>query len=227
MEQFSILYEDKEIFLLNKPAGVAVQGGNGVAHPLDDEFSKQVGYRVHLVHRLDKETAGILIVAKTRDAASKWIKLIQTDSVSKEYVAVCVGEPFVNGKKMSKGTLRGIVEAHGREQSAETYFTVEKTAALPEDMCAANNISLSLLHITLGTGRMHQIRIQLAKANAPIAADDLHGNFKVNKLLRKAGIKKLHLAATKLTLPIQGKPQTFEIPLPEHMQKTVDLYFKN
>ena len=245
MSPISIIYENNEIYLVNKPAGVPVQGGEGIAHPLDDEFSKQVGFRVHLVHRLDKETAGILIVAKTSEAAAKWIKLIAGPLVSKEYTAICIGEPVVNGKKAASGTIKGVVEAHGREQSAETHFVVEKTATVaspallahetvsPADgvsVAAANvpsskPVTLSLLHITLGTGRMHQIRIQLAGAKAPIAADDMHGDFKANKLLRKAGIKRLQLAAVKLTIPVDGKQRTFTIPLPEHMQQTVDAFF--
>lgn len=245
MSPISIIYENNEIYLVNKPAGVPVQGGEGIAHPLDDEFSKQVGFRVHLVHRLDKETAGILIVAKTSEAAAKWIKLIAGPLVSKEYTAICIGEPVVNGKKAASGTIKGVVEAHGREQSAETHFVVEKTATVTSPALLAHEtvppaagaataatnvpsskpVTLSLLHITLGTGRMHQIRIQLAGAKAPIAADDMHGDFKANKLLRKAGIKRLQLAAVKLTIPVDGKQRTFTIPLPEHMQQTVDTFF--
>ena len=214
MNPFSILFEDDEILLVNKPHGTAVQGGAGIAHPLDEELSKQTGYKVHLVHRLDKDTAGILIVAKNPQAAAKWTKLIATKQVKKEYTAICIGEPLVNGKKSDRGTIRGTVEAHGKTQDAFLDFNVEKKAQ-----------GLCLMHITLGTGRMHQIRIQLAKAGCPIAADDQHGDFKQNKVLKKQGIKKLQLAATKLTLPIEGKPQTFTIPLPPHMQSTVENFF--
>ena len=252
MTPFAILYEDNEIYLINKPAGVAVQGGEGIAHPLDDELSAQVGYRIHLVHRLDKETAGILIVAKTSEAAAKWIKLVAGPLVSKQYTAICIGEPVVNGRTAKSGTIKGIVEAHGREQSAETHFVVDKVIAVDAGGTSAavtatggtptgstltgctptggtpivpKPIKLSLLHITLGTGRMHQIRIQLAKSGAPIAADDQHGDFKANKVLRRVGIKRLQLAAVQLTVPIAGSPRTFTIPLPEHMQRTVDDLF--
>src|SRR5574344_712615 len=256
MTPFAILYEDNEIYLLNKPAGVPVQGGQGIVHSLDDDFSAQVGYRIHLVHRLDKETAGILIVAKTGEAAAKWMKLIAGPLVQKEYTAICIGEPVLNGKKAQSGTIKGIVEAHGREQSAETHFVVEKVIAVDAagtqnaaagtqnaaagtqnaaagtqnaaagTQTAPKPIKLSLLHITLGTGRMHQIRIQLAKSGAPIAADDQHGDFKANKALRKAGIKRLQLAAVKLTIPVEGRQRTFTIPLPEHMNRTVEQFFK-
>ena len=254
MNTFSILFENDEILLVNKPFGCAVQGGEGVAHPLDEELSREKGYKVHLVHRLDKDTSGILIVAKNPQAASKWTKLIGTKEVQKEYVAVCTGMPEIKGKKCTKGVLSGTVEAHGRTQSAETFFTVEKSVRveLPALENASSeskadskealsdkaesktevkpdskpdSITLSLVKLKLGTGRMHQLRIQLAKAMCPICADDQHGNFKINKKLRKLGIKKLCLCSYKVTLPLNGKQQVFTVDLPEHMQKAVDTYF--
>ena len=218
MKPFSILYENSEILLINKPSGISVQGGVGISHPLDETLSEQMGYKVHLVHRLDKETAGILIVAKNAAAASKWIRLISTDQVKKEYYAVCIGCPVVNGNRRKKGVLSGTVEAHGKVQEAQTFYEVEKTWSVSAPNSDFEPVELSLVHITLGTGRMHQIRIQMAKAGAPLAADDQHGNFKVNKILRKCGIKKLQLAAIRLTIPVEGTARTFEIPLPEHFR---------
>ena len=220
MKAISILFENSEILLVNKEAGVSVQGGAGVSHPLDDELSAQLGYRVHLVHRLDKDTAGILIVAKTSEAAAKWIKLVAGESVQKEYLAVCLGVPVIGGRQQMSGVLEGIVEAHGRVQKAITHFKVEKTGSVALE--GAGEIPLSLVRVTLGTGRMHQIRIQMAGAGAPLAADDQHGDFKKNKLIRKAGIRKLQLAAVRLTVPLDGVQKSFEIPLPAHIQKTVD-----
>ena len=129
-----------------------------------------------------------------------------------------------------EGKLSGTVEAHGRTQNAELFFKVEKKWT--EKIISENaetgertekNLDLSLVKITLGTGRMHQIRIQMAKSSAPLAGDDKHGNFKLNKLARKAGIKRLQLAATKLTIPVDGKPKTFEIPLPEHFKNPCEV----
>lgn len=224
MTPFSILYENDEILLINKPNGVSVQGGKGISHPLDSELSAQLGYKIHLVHRLDKETSGILIVAKNPLAAAKWTGMIGRKDVKKEYIAITIGKPLVDGKPSEKGRIRGTVEAHGRTQEAYLDFTVEKSGVIAtESQTDESQIALSLVHIVLGTGRMHQIRIQLAKNGAPIAADDQHGDFKKNKLLRKAGIKKLCLVAFRLTLPVDGKERVFEIPLPEHMQKAASL----
>ena len=230
MKDLSILFENEEILIVNKPYGVSVQGGAGVSHPLDEELSKMLGYKIYLVHRLDKETVGILIVAKSPKAASKWTSMIASDKVKKEYYAICIGSPVVNGKKSRQGTINGVLQAHGREMSAQTHFEVEKECVLHQSITSGEtektvDVPLSLVHITLGTGRMHQIRIQMAKNEAPLAGDDQHGNFKINKIIRRAGIKKLCLASTKLTVCMDGKDYVFEIKLPEHMQSIVDKYF--
>ena len=219
MAQFSILFQNDEILLINKAAGVSVQGGEGILHPLDKELSAQVGYQVHLVHRLDKDTSGLLLVAKTSSAAAKWTRLIGEKFVKKTYTAFCLGQPLVNGKKTRSGSLKSSLVAHGKSQTASLSFTVEDECKLEE------GLSLYRIRVTLGTGRMHQIRIQLSQVGAPLAADDKHGDFKANKIIRKLGIKKLCLAATELVLPLEGENRTFKIPLPDHMAKIEELYF--
>ncbi len=230
MKNVEIIYENEEILLINKEAGISVQGGAGIAHPLDEELSKQLGYKIFLVHRLDKETSGLMIVAKSPQSANKWISLIAGKQVKKEYTAVCFGLPQINGKTAMSGTLRDTVTKSGREMSAVTNFNVIafKEVDLPEtaDQTLQNDLSdekivLSLVHLTLGTGRMHQIRIHLAKAVAPIVQDDKHGNFKLNKKVRRLGLKKLCLASTKITIPLNGKPVSFTIDEPEHIQNAM------
>ncbi|WP_294431116.1 RluA family pseudouridine synthase [uncultured Treponema sp.] len=231
MQQIPILFENDEIFVINKPAGVSVQGGQGISHPLDEEFSKQVGFKIHLVHRLDKETSGLMVVAKNPKAASKWIDLIASKQVQKEYTAICFGEPVINGKKQKSGTISGaVIKKNGkneREQAALTKFTVEevKTVEIPvfsenpdDEASRLLPVSFSKIHLKLGTGRMHQIRIHLASVASPICGDDKHGNFKLNKLIKKhLKIKNLLLCSSRLTIPTgDGKTKTFEIDLPEY-----------
>ena len=228
MNCVSILYENDEIYVINKPSGLAVQGGQGVAHSLDVDFSKQVGAKVYLVHRLDKDTAGLMIVAKTPAAANKWTKLIGSKVAHKEYVAVCAGS--INPKK---GVIKDDVVQHGDNKTAVTYYNVEKEwdvnyqqpdgqegqAAQVGQAARQGSVKMSQFRLLLDTGRMHQIRIHLAKQGCPIAGDDQHGNFKVNKILKKTlKVKKLLLASVKLTMPLEGKEQTFEIDLPDYMK---------
>ena len=206
-----IIYENNEILIINKPAGLAVQGGQGVVHSVDRDFAEQVGYKIYLVHRLDKDTAGLMVVAKNPVAAGKWTKLIGSKIVKKEYIAICSGS-----MPSKSGVIKEAVVQHGDEKAAVTHYQVEKEWTVNvEQEEGVKTIPMTQLRLKLETGRMHQIRIHLAKNGCPIAGDDQHGNFKLNKLLKKAcGIKRLQLAAVRLTVPIEGSEKVFEIPLP-------------
>jgi 23S rRNA pseudouridine955/2504/2580 synthase len=222
MKPIEIIYQDDEIFVINKPSGLAVQGGQGVAHSVDKDFAAQTGSKVYLVHRLDKDTAGLMVVAKSPVAASKWTKLAGSGEVKKVYEAVCAGR--INPEK---GIIHESLMQHGAERDAVTHYEVVKkwTVSVNTGSDDANapkigtihEIPMEKLRLTLETGRMHQIRIHLAGQGCFIAGDDKHGDFKRNKLLRKAcGIKRLLLASVSLTIPTTSGKKTFSIPLPEH-----------
>lgn len=254
MNLIPIIYENEEIIVINKAAGMPVQGGEKIVHSLDRELSVQMGYKIYLVHRLDKDTSGLMIVAKSSAAANKWIKLISSHQVKKEYKAVCIGKP-----KSSSGKIKENVEEFGVKKFAVTEYRLEKSffvslkkkpsdssdsvenvenvsgkpleknqkiAAQPEKSGGLQNgekIELSLVHLKLETGRMHQIRIHLAKSGCPIAGDDKHGNFRLNKVLRKiAGVKSLLLCSFRLVLPLDEGKREFEIDLPSHIKKVLD-----
>ena len=205
MNDIPIIYQNSEIFIINKKAGMPVQGGEKIAHPLDAELAKQVGQKVYLVHRLDKDTSGLMIVAKTPAAASKWTKLIGSKQVQKEYIAICTGT--INPKK---GEITEDIIQHGQSRRAVTHYQVEKEWQIERE--GEQPVPMCQIRLLLETGRMHQIRIHLAKQGCPIAEDDQHGNFKINKVLRKvAGIKHLQLFSVKLTLPLEGSIKAFEI----------------
>ena len=221
MNNIPIIYENDEILIINKPVGLSVQGGEGVSSSVDTVLPTQLGYKVFLVHRLDKETSGLMVVAKSSKAAGKWTNLINQHNVQKEYVAISAGIP-----KKRSGIFTDSVVQKGREQSAFTEYKLLESYTFPKesenqiDIQGLENKSFSLFSLKLGTGRMHQIRIHLSKAGFPIFADDKYGDFKLNKLLqKKLKIKRLCLASVKLTLPIDNQLKTFTIPYPEHIEK--------
>jgi len=204
MSNIPVLYENDEIYIINKPSGISVQGGAGISHPLDEEFAKQVGQKVYLVHRLDKDTAGLMIVSKNPQAASKWTKLISSKQVQKTYTAYCFG---TLSKK--KGVINDTVVQHGESKTAVTNYQIIEEKDI---QCGEEQLHLSKISLELQTGRMHQIRIHLSKNNCPIIGDDSHGNFKLNKLIKKIyKIKTLQLYSTRLAVPIDGRNKVFEI----------------
>lgn len=215
---FSVIFENDDILLIHKKSGVSVQGGAGISHSIDAELPKFLGYKIFLVHRLDKDTEGILCVAKNPSSASVYTKLFSSkdsSQIKKEYIALCFGKPVLSGKECEKGTINFPILKDGRSLPAVTHFRVEKSDYMNFTNDETGEISsfvVSKLRVNIDTGRMHQIRIHLSKCDCPIIGDDKHGNFKLNKKAKKyLKIKNLMLAAVKLTLPVNGKLQTFSI----------------
>ncbi len=209
MNSVPVIYENDEIYIVNKPAGMPVQGGANAAHPLDVEFSRQTGKKVFLVHRLDRDTAGLMVVAKSPAAAAKWASLVASKKVSREYTAVCAGAMVPES-----GIIDEPLVQHGVRKSAVTrYETLRRWSCV----CCGTEIEFSVLRLVLETGRMHQIRIHLAASGCPIAGDDMHGNFRLNRLLRKeAGLRRMLLVSSRLTVPSGKSSLIFEIPLPDY-----------
>ena len=117
MNNIPIVYENDEILIINKPVGLSVQGGEGIVSSVDTVLPTQLGYKVFLVHRLDKETSGLMVVAKSSKAAGKWTNLINQHNVQKEYVALCSGLP-----QKKSGVFTDSVVQKGREQNAFTEY---------------------------------------------------------------------------------------------------------
>lgn len=208
MKNIDILYEDADCVVLNKPAGLAVQGGDRITTSLDDLLAQEWQQRPFLVHRLDKDTSGLILVAKTKDAARYYSSVIGGKKAEKIYVALCNKriEPL-------KGEIDDPLEIRGTEKRALTFY---KTLAYSEHF--------SLLELRLGSGRMHQIRRHLALVGNPILGDDKYGDFALNRILKKErAVKKLMLHAWKLHFPsrLAQKTITVSAPLPEYFHAFV------
>ena len=220
MKPLPVLYEDDDIVVINKPFGLAVQGGYGVVNSVDTLLACERSGKVYPVHRLDKDTSGALIVAKSSRAAVKWAAYFAAGKIVKEYAAVCVGAlPAKSGALETPAGKKGGKKSALTEYRVQSIVEFQLTPAVDEARDSA--AVLSVVRLTLKTGRTHQIRQQLAAAHCPVAADDKYGDFAANRCLKKTlGINKLQLAAVKLILPADGgdEARIITAELPSHMQ---------
>ena len=218
----SILFEDDGLIVLNKPAGFAVHGGSGVdAGVIEGLRFISPGQRfLELVHRLDRDTSGCLLLAKKRSALRALHEQFRNDTVSKSYVALLSGQwarkkQIVDQplqKNVSKGGERMVVISRQGKQS-ETLFT---RLQLYGDS--------TLVKAAPKTGRTHQIRVHAAFLSHPIVGDERYGFAETNKSFKNRGHKRMFLHAETLEFlhPATGKAVKFSAPLPEHFKRFID-----
>jgi 23S rRNA pseudouridine955/2504/2580 synthase len=208
VKNLEILYEDDFSIIVNKPAGLAVQGGKGVKTSLDKILAEIRSPAPLLVHRLDKDTSGLLLAAKTKEAAARFSRVLGAERKAvKQYTAVCAGRP-----EKSEGIITEDLLIRRAVKKSVTKYKVIKSGelSLPETQ------EFSVLEIELGTGRMHQIRRHLAMNGSPVLGDDKYGDFALNKKLRKAaGLKRLLLHASRIIVK-DGFNLDIRAPLPEY-----------
>jgi Pseudouridylate synthases, 23S RNA-specific len=207
------LFQDDEILVIDKPAGLPSQPGEGVRVSVVEAVERDFGFHPFLVHRLDKETSGCLVVARDARAAGKWTRLVESRELKKTYRAIVAGAPAGRSGRFSDA-----VPTRDGAKSAETAWKLigsfGSDAASSEAEASAGGQRFSYLELELGTGRMHQIRLHLAGHGLPILGDDKHGDFRLNKELRKsAGVKRLCLVSWSIDLP---GGRRVEASLPEH-----------
>jgi 23S rRNA pseudouridine955/2504/2580 synthase len=221
------LYEDKDVLIINKPMGLAVQGGSGTTRHVDgllDSLRDAEGQKPRLVHRLDKDTAGCLVIAKTRFAASTMAKSFRSRTTRKIYWALVAGVPRVKQGRIStylakegeEGDSRMRVARHGDEGASHalTYYAVVETAGQ----------KLAWVSLKPVTGRTHQLRAHAAHIGHPIVGDPKY--FDIENWELPGGIQnKLHLLARRIVIahPRTGKPIDITAPLPAHIQQSFNL----
>jgi 23S rRNA pseudouridine955/2504/2580 synthase len=226
---FPILFEDDALLVIDKPAGVAVHGGSGVAFGVIEQLrrARPQARFLELVHRLDRETSGILMLAKKRSALVALHAQIRENRIDKRYYAC------VHGNWPADWGQRRAVRA-----PLHKYLTPEgerRVRVQPDGLASHTIFSLverwtdyAWLEAELKTGRTHQIRVHLAHLGLPIVGDEKYGDFALNKTLARAnaqpGIKRMFLHAHRLALvhPASGEPLRFEAPLPAECRRFID-----
>ena len=214
-----ILFEDEFLLAIDKPPGIAVHGGSGVAHGVIESLRamRREARYLELVHRLDRDTSGVLLVAKKRSALTALHELLRSRDMDKRYVVAVKGRfrnelqrvraPLAE-HRTREGEKRVSVSDHG--QAAETVFRRISRGA-----------DASVLEAELLTGRTHQIRVHLAHLGHPVLGDEKYGDFDLNKRLRKEGLKRMFLHAAKLsfTHPMTGSALEIVSPLPADLAR--------
>jgi 23S rRNA pseudouridine955/2504/2580 synthase len=213
-----ILYEDEHLMVVDKPAGLAAHGGSGIAHGLIERVRAARPHQpfLELAHRLDRETSGLLLLAKTRRALVQLHAQLRDGQVDKRYLVLVQGD-WVNDRQHVRLPLAKYVTRSGERRvdvdpegaAAHTVFTLRRRFG-----------RFSLLEAELRTGRTHQIRVHLAHLGFPIVGDDKYGDFELNKALARADSRPrltrmfLHAGSVRLAHPVGGQPLHFEAPLP-------------
>jgi 23S rRNA pseudouridine955/2504/2580 synthase len=222
LKEIPVLYEDPCCIILNKPAGLSVQGGEGIRFSLDSILSEKIKPRPFLVHRLDRDTSGVILVAKTKEAARDFSALFANSGTQKKlYLGICSGaiEP-------AEGTINLSLDIRGKGRDR-----IKKESRTNYKLLSSGDIGVcpcSFLELKLGTGRMHQIRRHLALIAHPLLGDDKYGDFALNKKLKaQLGLKNLCLHASRLVIPPLSPllPDGLDVtaPLPETFSRYLEL----
>ncbi|WP_444814080.1 RluA family pseudouridine synthase [Variovorax arabinosiphilus] len=225
--EFPLLHEDDALIAIDKPAGVAVHGGSGVSFGVIEQLrtARPQAKFLELVHRLDRETSGILLVAKKRSALTALQDQFRERETGKTYLALVEGVWPANKKVLDtplakyllpdgERRVRVVAKDHPDAMQAVTLVRVLAAVTLPGDATP-----MSLLAVTIKTGRTHQIRVHLASAGHPIAGDDKYGAFERNRALQKCGLKRMFLHAWRLQFnhPATGERTALQADLPPEL----------
>ena len=214
-----VLFEDDALLALDKPSGLAVHGGSGVAHGVIESLRamRPEARFLELVHRLDRETSGVLLVAKKRSALTALHEAMRAHAMDKRYLAGVAGR-FRNPVQRVRAALAKRTTAAGEKRVSVSEAGQEAETVLRR---IARGAQFSLLEAQLLTGRTHQIRVHLAHLGHPVLGDDKYGDFELNKRLRKEGLKRMFLHARSLAFahPLTGAALRIEAPLPRELDE--------
>ena len=230
---FPVVFEDDAFLAINKPAGVAVHGGSGISFGVIEQLrqARPQARLLELVHRLDRETSGLLLIAKKRSALITLQDQFRARETGKTYLALVRGEWPAKRKVLDQPLHKYLLPDGERRvrvtqpdnpdaMHAVSLVRVVKTVAAPWGFPHEAAQNFTLLEVTIKTGRTHQIRVHLAHAGHPIVGDDKYGDFDLNRQLNRLGYRRMFLHAWRLRLthPVSGEPVELQVDLPADLQ---------
>ena len=216
----TVIFEDKHFLVIDKPSGIASHGGSGVSHGAIELLRAARPHEsLELVHRLDRDTSGVLVLAKSRAGLTGLQAAIRAGEVTKQYLCLMVGHPpkakFDVNAPLRKSILQGgerMVRVSEDGKPALTFF--REMEQYP---------GARLMQATLGTGRTHQIRVHAAHVGHPLAGDPKYGDREMNKRFREMGLQRLFLHASHLSFELDGRLYSFSAPLPDDLKTFLDV----
>ncbi len=225
--EFPVVFEDDHLLAIDKPAGVAVHGGSGVSFGVIEQLrqARPAARLLELVHRLDRETSGLLLVAKKRSALTGLQDQFRDRETGKTYLALVSGT-WPASRKVIDQPLHKYLLADGERRvkvvgkdDPDGMRAITLVKVRQHWPAADGRPAFSLLEVTIKTGRTHQIRVHLASQGHPIAGDDKYGDFELNRQLQKAGLKRMFLHAWRLrvTHPALGEALELHSELPAEL----------
>ncbi len=232
--QFPVVFEDEAFLAIDKPAGVAVHGGSGVSFGVIEQLrqARPEARLLELVHRLDRETSGLLLVAKKRSALKALQDQFRERETGKTYVTLVKGLWPGNRKVLDQPLhkyllpdgerrVKVVPADHPDGMRSVSLVRVLHPVPVPAVLALAYPEGLTLLEVTIKTGRTHQIRVHLASAGHPIVGDDKYGDFELNRQLARLGLKRMFLHAWRLRIkhPVTGVEMELQAQLPVELQE--------
>ena len=206
-----ILFEDKRIMILNKPSGLAVHGGSGLNYGVIEALRelRPNDQQLELVHRLDRDTSGCLIIAKKRSALRRLHEQLREGSMDKRYLTLLKGRWIGTNKWVDAPLLKNVIRSGERLVFVDPKGKDARTQFIPYSV----GDEASLMSVKLDTGRTHQIRVHAQHLGFPIAGDDKYGDDDFNRHLKSKGLKRLFLHAFSLKFHLPDPETGEDIPI--------------
>ncbi|MCZ4312747.1 RluA family pseudouridine synthase [Comamonadaceae bacterium G21597-S1] len=228
--EFPVLFEDEFLLAIDKPAGTAVHGGSGVSFGVIEQLrmARPHARTLELVHRLDRETSGILLVAKKRSALKNLQEQFRNRATGKTYLALVAGDWPQRLKVLDQPLHKYLLPDGERRVAVVDKQHPDAMTAVSLVRVARSGRGYTLLEVTIKTGRTHQIRVHLANQGMPIVGDDKYGNFELNKSLQRATaqvpLRRMFLHAWRLQFehPSTGAPMALQAELPAELATFLD-----